>query len=319
MRALRVLQEEVVMPQVAHLVKNVRKQKVASASQALKNPVSELQVLALNHQDLLTADQAVTNLALILNVHVTISQDLTSHVLTDQVQEDRVRKNLPSTSHVFRTVTEILAVLNPVRIDQEVNLLQEKGQKEEVLISRASVSRVLLIVTEIFANLSHEVNLLQEKDLKEEVLISQASISRVLKDLVLTDLHLTSHVLQIVTEIPANLNHGVNLHQEKDLKEEVLISQASISRVLKDLVLTDLHSTEHVHLTKLHVNLDLVRTDPVRIDQEVNLRQEKVEVSISRVLIEEAMLRVLSNLEKIALHMADTKSQILKKKAILKR
>ena len=319
MRALRVLQEEVVMPQVAHLVKNVRKQKVASASQVLKNPVSELQVLALNHQDLLTADQAVTNLALILNVHVTISQDLTSHVLTDQVQEDRVRKNLPSTSHVFRTVTEILAVLNPVRIDQEVNLLQEKGQKEEVLISRASVSRVLLIVTEILANLSHEVNLHQEKDLKEEVLISQASISRVLKDLALTDLHLTSHVLQIVTEIPANLNHGVNLHQEKDLKEEVLISQASISRVLKDLVLTDLHSTEHVHLTELHVNLDLVRTDPVRIDQEVNLRQEKVEVSISRVLIEEAMLRVLSNLEKITLHMADTKSQILKKKAILKR
>ena len=41
MRALRVLQEEVVMPQAAHLVKNVRKQKAASASQALKSPVLE--------------------------------------------------------------------------------------------------------------------------------------------------------------------------------------------------------------------------------------------------------------------------------------
>lgn len=41
MRALRVLRGEVVMPQAAHLVKNVRKQKVASASQVLKNPVLE--------------------------------------------------------------------------------------------------------------------------------------------------------------------------------------------------------------------------------------------------------------------------------------
>ncbi len=38
MRALRVLQEEVQVLLAAHLVKNVRRQKAASASQVLKNP-----------------------------------------------------------------------------------------------------------------------------------------------------------------------------------------------------------------------------------------------------------------------------------------
>jgi len=41
MRALRVLQEEVATPQAAHLAKNARKQKAASASQVSKNPALE--------------------------------------------------------------------------------------------------------------------------------------------------------------------------------------------------------------------------------------------------------------------------------------
>ncbi len=93
--------------------------------------------------------------------------------------------------------------------------------------------------------------------------------------------------------------------QEKDLKEEVLISL-----VLRDQ--TDLKD----HLLTNHV-LRTVMEIPEVSNQEENLHQEeKVEVLINLVQKEAAMRHVLSNR---LLQTADTKSLLLKKKVISKR
>ncbi len=251
--------------------------------------------------------------------------------MTDQVLEDQKDQVL----------------IDLLLTNQEVNLHQEKDQKVEVLISRVLISRVLKdpvltdrkdqvrtdhlttnrvlqIVMEILVNLSQEVNLHQEKDQKEEVLIS-----RVLKDLAQIVLHSTNHVLRTVMGIPVVSSQEVNLlpvrtDQEKDLKEEASISLALKDPGLTDLIKTDLHLIDHVHQTEILANSDPVRTDPVRIDQEVNLLQEKDpkeevltdQVSVNLVQKEAATHHVLSNQ---LLQTADTKSQLLKKKVISKR
>ena len=242
------------------------------------------------------------------NVHVLTNlvsrnQALISQGLTDREQTD-----------VHQTVTEI-----PAASSQEVNLHQEKDQKEEALINhvlkdqidpartnQVSTGHVLPTLTEIPVVSSQEVNLHQEKDQKIE-----ASINLVLKDPVQTgpartDRFMIARVLQTATEIHANIN------PEKDQKEEVLTNLVlGDQKDLKDQLLTN-----RVHQTATE---NLVGLSPVRIDQEVNLHQEKDQkdgISTNLVQTEVVMHHVLLNQP---LQTEGTKSLLLKKKAILRR